>query len=197
MPCSPSSDPLDIMLSSDAWGTRVLLERCRKLSGEQFHREFPIGLGSLHLNLTHIISVMRRWADRLAGRPLRPALHRVLRRPDIAADAAERTPPQLLALLDEAAADLRAVAAACRKQGLDTTISMQWPGRDGAMKVHTYTRGCVLVHVATHGAHHRAQCLNMLRHLAADGISDALPEISAIEWQSALELPPVEAALAN
>ena len=37
--------------------------------------------------------------------------------------------------------------------------------------------------VATHGMHHRAQCLNMLRQLAVPGISDRLPEIDVLEWQ--------------
>jgi uncharacterized damage-inducible protein DinB len=31
--------------------------------------------------------------------------------------------------------------------------------------------------------HHRAQCLNMLRHLSAPGISDQLPEIDPLDWQ--------------
>jgi uncharacterized damage-inducible protein DinB len=41
----------------------------------------------------------------------------------------------------------------------------------------------MLVHVTTHGMHHRAQCLNMLRHLAVPGVSDRLPEIDVLEWQ--------------
>jgi uncharacterized damage-inducible protein DinB len=40
-----------------------------------------------------------------------------------------------------------------------------------------------LLHVTTHGMHHRAQCLNMLRHLAVPGVSDRLPEIDVLEWQ--------------
>jgi uncharacterized damage-inducible protein DinB len=41
----------------------------------------------------------------------------------------------------------------------------------------------MLIHVTTHGMHHRAQCLNMLRQLAVPGISDRLPEIDVLEWQ--------------
>ena len=40
-----------------------------------------------------------------------------------------------------------------------------------------------LVHVTTHGMHHRAQCLNMLRHLGVPGVSDRLPEIDPLDWQ--------------
>jgi uncharacterized damage-inducible protein DinB len=38
-------------------------------------------------------------------------------------------------------------------------------------------RGAVLTHVTTHGMHHRAQCVNMLRQLGAD-----IPLNSVIEW---------------
>jgi uncharacterized damage-inducible protein DinB len=38
--------------------------------------------------------------------------------------------------------------------------------------------GAILTHATTHGMHHRAQCLNMLRHL---GVTP-LPQSSVIEW---------------
>ncbi|MCH7793309.1 MAG: hypothetical protein IID31_13640, partial [Planctomycetes bacterium] len=43
---------------------------------------------------------------------------------------------------------------------------------------YSFTRGGVLTHVATHGMHHRAQCLNMFRSL---GIAP-LPPTSVLEW---------------
>ena len=43
---------------------------------------------------------------------------------------------------------------------------------------YSFTRGGVLTHVATHGMHHRAQCLNMFRSL---GIAP-LPSNSVLEW---------------
>jgi uncharacterized damage-inducible protein DinB len=39
------------------------------------------------------------------------------------------------------------------------------------------------VHVTTHGMHHRAQCLNVLRRLEVPGVSDRLPDLDALEWQ--------------
>jgi uncharacterized damage-inducible protein DinB len=42
----------------------------------------------------------------------------------------------------------------------------------------------MLVHVATHGSHHRAQGLNMLRRLGLPGVSDRLPEIDVLDWQA-------------
>ena len=189
MPGSLTGDPLDILLAHDAWATRTLLELCRPLSRDQFHQRFEIGLGSLHDNLTHIISVMRRWTDRLAERAVRPALHTVRGRPDIAAEPADRTPDQLLELLHTAERDLAGVTREWRGR-LESAIHVVMPG-EGGSKRYTFSRGAVLVHVATHGTHHRAQCLNMLRHLGIPGLSDKLPEPSAADWQTETESPPV------
>lgn len=45
-------------------------------------------------------------------------------------------------------------------------------------KLLTMTRGGMLAHVAIHGAHHRAQCLNMLRQLGVTPLSAT----SVAEW---------------
>ncbi len=44
-----------------------------------------------------------------------------------------------------------------------------------------YTRATILCHVHTHSMHHRAQCLNMLRHLGVN----PLPQSSVVEWSRA------------
>ena len=65
-----TSDPLSALLAHNLWATRLILERCRGLSSDQFLRPFPIGPadhGGLHAILTHIIGAMRRWADRIGG----------------------------------------------------------------------------------------------------------------------------------
>ena len=42
----------------------------------------------------------------------------------------------------------------------------------------TFARGAVITHVTTHGMHHRAQCLNMLRQLGVE----QLPPSAVVEW---------------
>ncbi|MDP1660794.1 MAG: DinB family protein [Phycisphaerales bacterium] len=188
-----TADPLDILLLHDQWATRTLLEHCRTLTHAQFHQRFEIGLGSLHDNLTHIVGVLRRWTDRIDGRPLRPALAPIPQRPDIPHDGKDRTPDELLAMLAEAAPDLRAVAARWRAApgGFATTIQLDWPRKEGGMNRHTFTRACCLTHVCCHGTAHRAQCVNMMRHLKLPGLSDNLPELDVIDWQAQTEAPPV------
>ncbi|HZW07571.1 MAG TPA: DinB family protein [Phycisphaerales bacterium] len=188
-----TSDPLDILLAHDDWATRMLLERCRPLTRDQFHKRYDIGMGSLHDNLTHIVGVYRRWTDRIDGRPLRPALSPVPGRPDIRHDAKDRTPDELLALHGQAVPDLRAVVAKWRAtpDGLASLVHPEWPRKEGELNRYTFTRGCCLTHVCSHGTYHRAQCVNMMRHLNAPGLSDDLPDPSVIDWQAETESPPV------
>jgi uncharacterized damage-inducible protein DinB len=111
---------------------------------------------------------MFRWADRIDGppAPLRPSIE--------GDPTPRRTPSQLLALLDEAASDLAASAARARIRGLGTIREVTLGGTS-----YRFTLGAMLVHVTTHGMHHRAQCLNMLRRIGGD---DRPLELDVLEW---------------
>jgi uncharacterized damage-inducible protein DinB len=161
-----TSNPLDVLLAHNLWANRQLLEACARLTPEQFHQRFEMGPGSLHDTTTHILGAMRGWGDMLAGREQRPRL-----------EGTRRTPAELLALLDGIAADIAASAAAHSLDGLVT-------GSRGG-KSYTFARGGVLTHVTTHGMHHRAQCLNMLRHL---GVTP-LPPSAVVEWMLMVDRP--------
>lgn len=148
------SDPLDILLAHDTWATNLILQACKPLSTEQFAREFPIGPGSLHKTLVHLLGAMLRWGDALAGRRMRAPL--------LAADYP--TVASLEALLAEASALLAAQARA--KPLSDLTQ------REIAGQIKRFTRGGALTHVLTHGTYHRAQCVNMLRQLGVSPVPD-------------------------
>jgi uncharacterized damage-inducible protein DinB len=158
------SDPLEILLAHDKWATRQIIAACEKLPPEQFHRQFEMGPGSLHDTLLHMMAAMRVWSDVLAAREQRPRL-----------EGTRHTTAELSDLLDELSTDIAASARAYSVDGLVTRV------RGG--ESFQLTRGAVLTHVATHGMHHRAQCLNMLRHV---GVSP-LPPTSVVEWVRAGE----------
>jgi hypothetical protein len=40
------------------------------------------------------------------------------------------------------------------------------------------------MHVTSYGMHHRAQCLNKLRHLDVPGVGDRLPATDLLEWEA-------------
>jgi uncharacterized damage-inducible protein DinB len=157
----PTSDPLQILLRHNLWATRQMIDAAAKLSEEQFHQRFEMGPGSVHDTLQHMMGAMRVWADVLAGREVRPRLEQ---------QGVRRTPGELHALLNEVSADLAASAVA---HPLNGTVV-----RKREDKTYTLTRGAVLMQVLTHGMHHRAQILNMLRRL---GVTP-LPHSSVVEW---------------
>jgi uncharacterized damage-inducible protein DinB len=156
------SDPVSILLSHDRWATDQILEVCGKLTDEQFHQRFEMGMGSLHANLNHMLAAMRAWTDTLRAADPRPRLD---------ADGQRRTPAELKAIAATSCDDLLAEA---RRLPVSDKVTRKL--RDG--RTIELTRGTVLTHVATHGMHHRAQCLNMLRQL---GVSP-LPPSSVVEW---------------
>ena len=114
------------------------------------------------------LGAMRAAGEMLAGREQRPRL-----------EGEKRTPRQLLELLDEISDDMEASASA---HPTDEAVS----GSRGE-RTYTFTRGGVLMHVMTHGMHHRAQCLNMLRQLGVD----PLPPSAVVEWMLMVDAAPV------
>lgn len=174
-----TADPLELLLKHNAWATREVLKMCTRLDDEQWRQRFEIGPGSLHDTLTHIIGAMLRWADRIDGaaRVLRPSIEN-----GEGEGMPRRTAAELLVLLEGAEADLAASAARARARGLEAVEEMKF-----GEKVYHFTLGAMLVHVTTHGMHHRAQCLNMLRRLNVPGISDQLPDLDVLEWQATVE----------
>lgn len=102
-----------------------------------------MGPGSLHDTLTHVVGAMFRWADRIDGptRALRPSIE----------DGSWRTPAELMALLEQAATDLSASVERARACGLETELDVTLGGQ-----AYRFTLGAMLVHVTTHGMHHRA-----------------------------------------
>ena len=154
-----SSDPILILLAHNHWATREVLDACAGLTEEQFHRRFDMGLGSLHDTTTHILGAMRGWGDLLGGRPQRARL-----------EGEKRTAAELLMLLDELGADLQASATS-------HPVYEEVTGERGG-EPYTFTRGAVLTHLITHGDHHRAQCVNMLRQIGVDPV----PRSSVMEW---------------
>ena len=155
----PTSNPIEILLSHDKWATQKVIDACRDLTQEQFHQEFEMGLGTLHNSIVHIISAMYGWSDLLAQREARPRL-----------EYDERSIEQLTELHNQTSEEFTKLALA---HPVDEAVSGERGGRS-----YTFMRGAVVTHVTTHGMHHRAQCLNMLRQLGVE----SLPASSVVEW---------------
>jgi len=154
-------EPLDILLAHDRWATLELLGVCRGLTEEEFGRVFPMGVGSLKMTVGHMVWAMMTWTDTLEGREVkgRPAAYE-----------AGFSAGELVGMHERAFA---AFEAAARRHPVEGVVKRVREGRE-----HLFSRGAVITHVATHGMHHRAQCLNMLRQLGVK----KLPASSVAEW---------------
>ena len=157
----PESDPLTILLAHNHWATQQILHACAKLTTEQFHQRFEMGPGSLHNTITHMLSAMHLWTQVLTGQTPGARLED---------DGKHRSPQELLALLETLSGDFSSEA---RRLPLNGVVSRT---REG--KTFQFTRGVVVTQVTTHGMHHRAQCLNMLKQLGVK----PLPPSSVAEW---------------
>ncbi|MCA9280315.1 MAG: DinB family protein [Phycisphaeraceae bacterium] len=175
-----SGDIYDIALGHNAWAIGRVLEMSRPLTTDQFHQRFPIGPGSLHDTCTHMIGAMLRWADRISGRDLRPSIEKNPA-PNPGEIMARRTIDELLALRDQARDDFASVVAEVRaKNRLGDLMEITLPSDTGT-ETYRFTYAAAILHLTNHGMHHRAQCLNMFRHL---GMTD-LPDLDELEWQVA------------
>jgi uncharacterized damage-inducible protein DinB len=156
------SDPLQILLAHDRWATGKILDACTSLTDAQFHQPFEMGPGSVHNTALHMLGAMRLWCDVLSGEPSTPTR--------LDQDGKKRTASALIALAGETYDYFTDLAL---KHPVEESISRERGG-----KIYTFTCGAVITHVTTHGMHHRAQLLNMLRHLGVN----PLPKSSVVEW---------------
>ena len=157
---------LQILLDHNAWATRELLVCCRKLSDEELDRPFEIGPGSIRSTLTHIVGAMRSWASRIGGQTPPPRTQETL------------SLDELLRRCDDAATALKETATrVCDEHRLREVMTFQPAGHPE----YRMTRAAALVHVTTHGMHHRGQVFNMLRRLGKPIDCDLDP----IEWELA------------
>jgi len=153
-------DPIEILLAHDRWATGNVIEACDALSTDQFHQAFEIGPGSLHDTVVHIIGAMRGWTDMVMNvNPPRACL-----------EQSRHSVSEIRTLHEQTTGEFETAARAGK---LEDLLHAERGG-----KRYTFARGAVITHVLTHGMHHRAQCLNMLRHL---GIKEE-PPLSVLQW---------------
>lgn len=159
-------DIVERMLRHDAWTTRMLLVRAQELSDDQLDREFDIGHRSLRRTFAHIVGNMECWCDLMAGKPQRPKPAQPASGPTIAS---------LLARLEVVAAELvelGMVVVEEAKEDDDFVDYLDVPARRKPL-------GAGLLHVATHGMHHRAQCLYLMRLLGLQNLIEG----DALSWE--------------
>lgn len=147
---------LDTLLAHNEGTTRRLIEQSAALSDAELDQEFDLGLRTVRLSLHHIIESMEWWTDLMNDHPQRSL------------DTLPHDPVSLAGLqfrLDTVAEQFARIAHDAEERG---RWDDHWPGREDQS---SRRYGTTLVHVLTHGAHHRSQVIHMLKRL---GVQDVI-----------------------
>lgn len=131
----------------------------RPLTPEQYTQTFPIGLGSLARTLTHVMICEWLYVQRIQGLPVPPYAQWPIQ---------DENPPPFATLEAEwklQAARTRAALAAARAKNWTTPIEYHTKEDDGTPIIITASPSDIFTQLALHEVHHRAQAMNMLRHL--------------------------------
>lgn len=134
-----------------------VLDWVRPLSGEQYGRQFAIGLGSLARTLTHIMASEWYYVRRMTGRDVPRYEEWPIR---------DEKPPafaQLERAWAEQAGVTRSALATVRDWG--APLEYEITNDEGKREMITASAGDIFTQLVLHEVHHRAQAMNMLRHL--------------------------------
>lgn len=129
------------------WAFRSLLGHARGLSAAELDAEFAIGPGTVRRVLIHTYECELWWLSVARGRPA------------LEGPADDLSLAELEGLWERLSAETRASIAGWGEQGL--VAGTKYTNRAG--RELSRRRLDLLLHVANHAVHHRAQCLNMLR----------------------------------
>ena len=133
------------------WATGQVIEMAANLSDEALDRDFQMGPGSLRKTLYHLFDAERWWVGNWTTGP-----HPF---PQTADDTS------IFSLRDqwkEVAVKRNGVIAEIDDSEAQRIIEIEAGGPPTKFRV-----GESVIHVAVHGSHHRAQLINMLRHVGA------------------------------
>lgn len=139
---------MDRYVSYGRWATFQILDLLKDADAAALDRDFEFGHGTIRKTLTHILDVEAKWAAILNGQPdsFEPAGTLEIAEMSSRFDQLYRQTTERVAKLDDAAAQQVINAA---------------PGGI-ALKLRVIE---ALVQLCCHATHHRAQLVNMLRHV--------------------------------
>lgn len=156
-------DLLDRLLGHDSSTTRRLLELAGTLSDQQIDQQFDIAHRTVRRTFEHIVWNIECWTDLMKGSGVRSR-------------AVPNQPIPVLSQRYEAASSelLTFAREIVDRHRLDDTFLdvLDDPPREKSF-------GGAIVHLATHGMHHRAHLLFMLRRLGVE----QLPEGDVLSWE--------------
>ena len=125
------------LVEYELWCNLKILDFLSRLTKEEWHRDFGFGLRTPHRTLFHIANVMRGWSGCVGP---------VVREPSFLDYTASTSLQELQEMFLGVSDSWPAAARASHEQGL----------LDKDRRLHQ------LLHIVTHGMHHRGQLLSMI-----------------------------------
>ena len=145
------------------WLTDRTIGACEALSSDEFRREFPIGIGSVHATLVHLAGAERIWISVLENDDAGVFMPPLSMLPDIAS---------ITAHFAQSRVRWDAYLNAIDEVGLQRMVERH---RDG--RVFRQTAADAIMQVPTHALYHNAQLSFMFRSMGRE-----LPDSSWIGW---------------
>ncbi len=141
---------LEELFRFNAWANGRVLGLGEKLSDTELDASRELGLGSLRNTMFHLLAAEEIWLERWQGRPRRP----------FPVDAAGATVGEIRTRLGAVDRERAAMIRAAGDEGLRRSCNYQ----DARGNDWSNPLGELMLHVANHGVHHRAQALHFLKH---------------------------------
>jgi uncharacterized damage-inducible protein DinB len=133
-----------------------VLDWCRPLGDEAWSKQFTIGLGSLSRTLTHVMICEWAYVERIQGHDVPPYEQWAYQ---------DERPPALAELESvwrAQASTVRVVLGAVTDWDREMEYRVE---HEGKKTIINATRRDIFTQLCFHEVHHRAQAMNMLRHL--------------------------------
>ncbi len=131
------------------WAHGRILQLATGLTDEQLDHRLEMGFGTLRATLFHIVAAEQIWLERWTRQPWR----------SFPIDPQGASLAEIEEGLRQVSAKRREFIEANRLAGWSDSITY----RDGKQVEHTNNLAGMLIHVANHGIHHRAQALYFLK----------------------------------
>lgn len=132
------------------WANAKIMTLCDGLSDAQLDAELPMGFGSLRATVYHMWAAERLWLDRWLGKPWEP----------LRTDSEGISVSDLAGRLASVAAERNDLVATEAASNFERIV--QYKNTQGDEFSHRL--GDLMLHVANHAVHHRAQALHYLKH---------------------------------
>jgi uncharacterized damage-inducible protein DinB len=145
----------DLFRAND-WAHGKVFRLCDGLTAEQLDAKRELGMGSLRATLFHILAAEEIWYDRWTAGPAKP----------FPLDPAGITLAEIEERLSSIAAKRRELIDRERGDGWNRVVTYT----DLRGNQHSRVLAGLLLHVANHGVHHRAQTLNYLRQFGRNAV---------------------------